>query len=254
MPECLPGNLTQRVCDLETAVSETLAGSGHPPATLTNVGTVFAWNGTTQVGNIPVITYPTIPDPEVVVVANDAARFALAPDKLDQLLIQTTDAVNGNLSIWAANGLGAGAWTIKAAGMASQNPSAVAITGGTVVGITDLAVVDGGTGASTPAAARVNLKNASVAIAALNIDWAAGDSHYKTINANTVFTFSNAADGLAIMVAVASTGAYSVTWPAGVKWTAATTPTHSGNGKTDVYSIVQINGVLYGSVVQNFTT
>jgi hypothetical protein len=41
--------------------------------------------------------------------------------------------------------------------IASQDASAVAITGGTIVGITDIAVADGGTGASTAAAARTNL-------------------------------------------------------------------------------------------------
>jgi len=41
--------------------------------------------------------------------------------------------------------------------IASQDADAVSITGGTVTNITDLAVGDGGTGASTAAAARVNL-------------------------------------------------------------------------------------------------
>lgn len=41
--------------------------------------------------------------------------------------------------------------------MASQAAGAVAITGGTITGITDLAVADGGTGASTAAAARTAL-------------------------------------------------------------------------------------------------
>lgn len=41
--------------------------------------------------------------------------------------------------------------------MATQAASAVAITGGTIAGITDLPVADGGTGASTAAAARTNL-------------------------------------------------------------------------------------------------
>lgn len=46
--------------------------------------------------------------------------------------------------------------------MASQSAGAVAITGGTIQGITDLAVADGGTGASTAAGARVNLDVPSV--------------------------------------------------------------------------------------------
>ncbi|CAB4177872.1 hypothetical protein UFOVP1004_33 [uncultured Caudovirales phage] len=41
--------------------------------------------------------------------------------------------------------------------MATQAASAVSITGGSIAGITDLAVADGGTGASTAAAARTNL-------------------------------------------------------------------------------------------------
>lgn len=41
--------------------------------------------------------------------------------------------------------------------MATQAASAVAITGGTITGITDVAIADGGTGASTAAAARSNL-------------------------------------------------------------------------------------------------
>lgn len=41
--------------------------------------------------------------------------------------------------------------------MATQNANAVAITGGTVTGITDLTIADGGTGASTAATARTNL-------------------------------------------------------------------------------------------------
>ena len=41
--------------------------------------------------------------------------------------------------------------------LAIQNANSVAITGGSIAGITDLAVADGGTGASTAAAARTNL-------------------------------------------------------------------------------------------------
>lgn len=48
--------------------------------------------------------------------------------------------------------------TLGLGSIATQSANNVNITGGSISGITDLAIADGGTGASTPVAARENLK------------------------------------------------------------------------------------------------
>lgn len=71
----------------------------------------------------------------------------------------TTHAAGGLDPITIANTQVTGLGT-----MSTQNAAAVAITGGTISGLTlDLAVADGGTGASTPAGARTSLELGSIA-------------------------------------------------------------------------------------------
>ena len=55
-------------------------------------------------------------------------------------------------------------WTNALPTMSQQNANAVAITGGSISGIVDLAIADGGTGASTAAGARTNLQLGNIAV------------------------------------------------------------------------------------------
>jgi hypothetical protein len=88
----------------------------------------------------------------------------------------------------------------------------------------------------------------SSALGALAIDWAVAPVFTKTLSAGSnTFTFSNASDGMCIVVVL--TGAAStVVWPT-VKWPAGSAPVQTASG-TDVYTFVKANGTIYGSVVQ----
>lgn len=125
------------------------------------------------------------------------------------------------------------------------------ITDGYAVGGTDVSVADGGTGASTTAGAWANLTVSTVTSGGTAIDWAAGPSHSRTLAADTTFTFSNAADGQTINVAVTNTASnYTVTWPT-VKWSGGAPPTQTVGAVTDVLTFTKIGSVIYGTSSQN---
>jgi hypothetical protein len=93
------------------------------------------------------------------------------------------------------------------------------------------------------------------AMGALAIDWALGNAFTKTLasGGNTI-TFSNDTDGQTINVALTSHASGStVTWPAAVRWTGGTEPTQSTPSKTDIYTLIKLGGVVYGSYVQDLS-
>ena len=92
------------------------------------------------------------------------------------------------------------------------------------------------------------------AVSALDIDWEQGNLFTKALGANSAMTFSNERNGKTITVVVTSSGAYTITWPAAVKWVGGTEPTMtSGNGKIDIFAFFNDGVATYGSVLQDFS-
>ena len=84
------------------------------------------------------------------------------------------------------------------------------------------------------------------------ISWLTACS-YKTLSGDTVFLFTGNTDGVTIRVALTNTTSNRiVSWPVGVKWSGGVEPTQTIGAKTDLYTFTQINGVIYGSVEQNY--
>ncbi|MEY9782263.1 hypothetical protein [Sinorhizobium fredii] len=84
--------------------------------------------------------------------AYDAELAAIAA-----LAVTDGNFIVGNGTTWVVESGATARTSLGLGSIATQASSAVAITGGSVTGITDLAVADGGTGASTASAARTNL-------------------------------------------------------------------------------------------------
>ena len=97
----------------------------------------------------------------ITIAPNDAQKMYLVQNGSgeDAIFTQGSGASitvpDGTSKIIYSYGAGAGAAVSDLT--AALSMSSVAITGGSIIGITDLAVADGGTGASTAAAARANL-------------------------------------------------------------------------------------------------
>ena len=85
-----------------------------------------------------------------------------------------------------------------------------------------------------------------IVVAALDIDWALGDTYSKSIAAASTLTFSNDVNGKSIILAVTNTDTtdHAITLPVGVK----SDLNYDGtvvNGTTTLFTFVKINNVVY---------
>lgn len=132
----------------------TLSGTTH---------TLTTSDGVLSDGQFAVLVFGGSPSGTntVTISPNDGQHLYIVRNASGQSVVLTQGSggnvtvANGDTKIVYSDGAGAGAAVVDLT--ADFAMSSVNITGGTITGITDLAVADGGTGASSASAARTNL-------------------------------------------------------------------------------------------------
>lgn len=132
----------------------TLSGTTH---------TLTTSDGALSDGQYAVLVFSGSPSGTntVTVAPNDAQHLYIVKNSSGQSVVLTQGSggnvtvANGDTKVVYCDGAGAGAAVVDLT--ADFAMSSVNITGGSITGITDLAVADGGTGASNQADARTNL-------------------------------------------------------------------------------------------------
>ena len=92
-----------------------------------------------------------------VAIGTNVQAFSARLGEIAALAVTDSNIIVGNGAAWVAESGATARTSLGLGSIATQASSSVSITGGSITGITDLAVADGGTGASTAANARTNL-------------------------------------------------------------------------------------------------
>jgi hypothetical protein len=162
---CSPANVNNAIRSLMSVLKNQQDGSSGDPFTV--AGTLVASGQTVLSGTLNV---------------TGAFQLDATAGASGQALVS---AGGSNTPTWSTLGT-----------MAAQNSTTVAITGGTITGITDLAVADGGTGASTITANSVILGNGASALSGNLV--APGTSGNVLTSNGTTWTSATPAGGIGI--------------------------------------------------------
>jgi hypothetical protein len=149
-------------------------------------------------------------------------------------------AGSGNTPTWSTLGT-----------MASQNATAVAITGGTITGITDLTVADGGTGASSITANSVILGNGS---SALSGNLVAPSTSGNVLTSNGTTWTSVALNKLTLDTAQASTSGTSIDFTGIPSWVKRITVIFDGTSVSGSSEILVRLGTASGVATTGYVS
>ena len=149
------------VDDADAATARATLGLGSAALKVAPAAAVNATSTQVVIGDDTRLTDARTPSAHTHTIANVTSLQSSLDAKVDDsqisafglTLVDDADAATARATL----GLGT---------IATQSAAAVAITGGAITGITDLAIADGGTGASTAAGARTNLGLGTAALSA----------------------------------------------------------------------------------------